>query len=351
MIFKAARPRVLPQVFPATTVPFLYALIGLPPAERALIESVFQLDTQDADLLVQTQETARAQLLIVNSDDDASVRALRERHRAALLLLVGRRVPGVDAPAIGRPLTVSAVMRVLGALPWTDELAASMDASARHLGNPSSLSLDSMPSTMSQADSSAFAPTTLSAPLHPTHPPVVARPPDSTPRAASQVTAPDVGAVADEADAPTDQLESTQLMPGMQPTVAADLDAPILVVARVGTRTLTLPRGLRRLGYRVQVVDGADAALARMAERPAQVVFLDHASLRDELLPLARVLAAGRETEDGAPHVAVVSRGGSPLERFRAHAAGCVWMKVPVERERLLAFLGKRGLRPDADPG
>ena len=331
-------------------MPFLYALIGLPPAERALIESVFQLDTQDADLLVQTQETARAQLLIVNSDDAASVRALRERHRAALLLLVGRRVTGVDAPAIGRPLTVSAVMRVLGALPWTDELAASMDASARRFGNPSSLPLDSMPPTMSPADSSAFAPTTLSAPLHPTQAPAVTRPPDSPPRPASQVTVPS-GAGADEADAPTEQLESTQLMPGMQPTVAADLDAPIVVVARIGTRTLTLPRGLRRLGYRVQVVDGADAALARMAERPAQVVFLDHASLRDELLPLARVLAAGRETEDGAPHVAVVSRGGSPLERFRAHAAGCVWMKVPVERERLLAFLGQRGLRPDADPG
>ena len=109
-----------------------------------------------------------------------------------------------------------------------------------------------------------------------------------------------------------------------------------------------MPRGIRRLGFRVRLIEGADAALAAFAQRPVDFVFLDQASLGDDLLPLARALTAQRPMPGHPPHVVVVARRGTAFDRLRARLIGCVWMVVPVDRERLLGFLARRGLHPTA---
>ncbi|NZA02130.1 hypothetical protein H0I39_10900 [Ottowia beijingensis] len=77
-------------------------------------------------------------------------------------------------------------------------------------------------------------------------------------------------------------------------------------------------------------------------------MFLDQASLGDDLLPLARALTAQRPMPGHPPHVVVVARRGTAFDRLRARLIGCVWMVVPVDRERLLGFLARRGLHPTA---
>ena len=127
----------------------------------------------------------------------------------------------------------------------------------------------------------------------------------------------------------------------------SDLDADVLVVAgALGQRSHTLPRGLRRIGVRVCLLEGADAALAAFKRQPLPFVFLDQVSLGDELMPLARALVALRPMPGQPPHVVVVARRGSAFERLRARLIGCNWMTVPIERERLLAFFARRGLHP-----
>ena len=127
----------------------------------------------------------------------------------------------------------------------------------------------------------------------------------------------------------------------------SDLDADVLVVAgALGQRSHTLPRGLRRIGVRVCLLEGADAALAAFKRQPLPFVFLDQVSLGDELMPLARALVALRPMPGQPPHVVVVARRGSAFDRLRARLIGCTWMTVPIERERLLAFFARRGLHP-----
>ncbi|HPP98295.1 MAG TPA: hypothetical protein PK853_09620, partial [Ottowia sp.] len=124
-----------------------------------------------------------------------------------------------------------------------------------------------------------------------------------------------------------------------------DRDADVLVVTgALGERSLTLPRGIRRLGYRVRLLDGPEAALAAFDRHPVPFVFLDQVSLGEQLLPLARALAARRGAGEQPPHVVVVARRGSVFDRLRAGRAGCHWMKIPIDGPRLAAFFARRGL-------
>jgi hypothetical protein len=67
-------------------------------------------------------------------------------------------------------------------------------------------------------------------------------------------------------------------------------------------------------------------------------------------LPLARALNALRSTPEQPPHLAIVARTGSAFDRLRARLAGCVWMKVPIDRDRLMAYLARRGVLRPAHP-
>ena len=334
-----------------------YILIGLNPSERSLLESLVALDPREEEQLVPVRRQEDAHLIIANGDDRTVVETLRANNPQALIVLVGQP-PGhavTDLPVLRRPLEMNAVIDVLSQLDWPSHLHSSEPTDFGFTFSPStnhpptqSPSTRSPPSehatSAAPQDSSAFAPTTASMVM----------------TAGATATHSDVAPVAAPAPAPAVSARATwttsehaPLAP-MAPSRPADaegftsdLDAEVLVVAgALGQRSHTLPRGLRRIGVRVCLLEGADAALAAFKRQPLPFVFLDQVSLGDELMPLARALVALRPMPGQPPHVVVVARRGSAFDRLRARLIGCIWMTVPIERERLLAFFARRGLHP-----
>lgn len=336
---------------------YTYVFVGLTPSERALLESLFALDDGEGDELVPVAAPEDAHLIVVNGDDASVVGCLRQNNPHALMVLVGQPVgPAVDGlsdlPTLRRPLEMVAVAEVLAGLDWPAELqpaappafVPSMDSQG---GAPTMLPPDTTPPESIQpgesrppvAPASSFAPTTASVPISVTPAPV------ST-LAGPAVSARATWAVSEQAPLLPPNPRAERKAWRTEPfTDDADADV-MVVVGSLRQRAHTLPRGIRRLGFRVRLVEGADAALAAYAQRPLPFVFLDQTTLGDALLPLARALSAQRPMPGQPPHVVVVARGGTAFDRLRARMIGCAWMAVPVERERLLAFLARRGLVP-----
>ena len=324
-------------------MPYTYAFVGLTPSERSLLESIFALDAAEGEDLAQVFKPAEADLLIVNGDDRSVVQRLQADNAGALLVLVGQP-PGAELaglPVLPRPLDMAGVVRVLSGLDWPDQ--------RRHPPSdfggtfspttlpPTRPPAESQPPAIDERDRQAFAPTTASAPLGgaeagAARPPVSARATWATPERVASAPAP----------AP---LAGDGGAHGLPDDAEADV---MVVVGPLGPKRHTLPLGLRRLGYRVRVVEGAELAERLLAQGVVSFVFLDQASLGEQMMPLARALSARRHAPDGLPHLAVVARHGSVFDRMRARMAGCVWMTVPIQRERLVAYFAHRGLIPNS---
>ncbi|MFD1710598.1 hypothetical protein FVQ98_07030 [Ottowia sp. GY511] len=332
-----------------------YVFIGLTPSERSLLASIFALDADegpgDALVPVGLDEAASApDLLIVNGDDLAVAQRLSEAYPRALLVLVGepRGAQAVRWPVMRRPLDLQGAVAVLSALDWPEpESGAPLPAPTQDdMGQDSvhAAPVTRPPSTAfpSEAMSSAFAPTTASAPLL-----SGSAPPPTQPLSArlawamSELEPPDAAPALRARPSPAEE-------PPRPPVRPADV---LVVHARRGGQSPSLARGLRRMGYAVKAVNSPDQALTEMAHQPALFVFLDQASLGAQLLPLARALNALRTAPTQPPHLAVVARRGSPLDRLRVRLAGCAWMPVPINRDRLAEYLERRGLpRPTDNP-
>lgn len=341
-----------------------YALVGLTPSERSLLESIFEFDGEADASLTQVREPKGADLLIVNGDDARVVERVRGQNPHALMVLVGqppRSQNSAGLPVLRRPLDLAGVVAVFNTLDWpepdrdsnlgqsgakvvsTNVRGAASEPSTMPLTIPPPESLSMAPSV--EVDAAAFAETTASAPL------INA---DAAPIVASvrqPVSARHSWAVSEPAAIDTAQPESQVARPGTPKSEAdvvpeGELPVDVIVVAlNQGSREPTLPHGIRRLGYRVQTVGSAQEAMVALDRQSAQFVFLDQHSLGGELLPLARAVAARRSALDQPPYTVVVARGGNAFDRLRARLAGCGWMPVPIDRTRLVSYFARRGLQ------
>lgn len=330
---------------------YTYAFVGLTPSERSLLESIFALDAAEGEDLAQVRQPEEADLLVVNGDDRAVVEGLRLANPRALMVLVGRPRGGepVDLPVLRRPLEMNGVVSVLGALDWPEPRLGSAAAGTpgvfAHTFGPSSAPPTVPPPVAAVHDPSAFALTTASMPVGASArvamaaAPLSARATWSTPeRPVERAAAPPPRA---------NPWESLAADPGAETEADDDGYADVMVViGPVGQRRPSLPSGIRRLGWRVRVVEGPERALELLGDVPPPFVFLDQQSLGEQLLPLVRGLKALRIASGQSPQLVVVARGGSAVERLSARLAGCTWMKVPIDRSRLQAYFAHRGLHP-----
>lgn len=352
-----------------------YLFVGLTPSERALLESLFALDRGHGDDMVPARFPGDAHLVVANGDDATVVERLRAEHPQALIVLVGRPAghAALALPVLQRPLNLAAVAGVFSQLDWPVHLQSSEPADFGFTFPSSSMAPASQPSQLvlpepprlsktpavapmmppGAVDSSAFAPTTLTAPLAAQDPVGAAIPPAPHVAPEPVIAAPvapmaRVAPVTPAAVSARASWVHSELAPPAAPASAHEVPPPapevMVIVGALGERSHTLPRGIRRLGLSVQLVE-AHEALTVFARQSADFVFLDQASLGDGLLALARSLVATRTAAGRPPHVVVVARRGSAFDRLRARLMGCTWMSVPIERERLAAFFVHRGRR------
>ncbi|MDO5624757.1 MAG: hypothetical protein Q4G71_08720 [Pseudomonadota bacterium] len=346
-----------------------YALVGLTPSERSLLDALF---AQEGEQLRRVNRTQDAHLLLVNGDDRATIERVRAENPAALLVLVGQpptaaRHALAHLPVMRRPLSVAGAVAVLGTLDWPDGAQSAASTGFDHTfgtstyppseplpppaapapPRPEAMRAPAAAASVASAvvaagDSAPFAPTTASAPISTQPPPALAAPAARVPMSARHTWA-----VSEPV--PVAPAIARRAMPEPPPSVPGDMwaepPADVLVVSlRPLPEASTLPRGLRRMGCSVRVMGSVREALAEIRRGTARFVFLDHASLGDQLLPLARAVNVGRAVPGQAPYLVVVAHGGSVFDRLRARMTSCTWMSVPLNRERLIAFFARRGL-------
>lgn len=340
-------------------------------------------------------------LLIVNGDDLEVVEQLHATHPEALLVLVGHPPggQGVRWPVMRRPLDLHGAVSVLGELDWPDtplerrvavrprpQAAALVSDGGQPSHQPPQLSQPSQPpssrpppTTFSSEDmSSAFAPTTARMPMSaaapaapppglsaraawamsereaaegPASSPAHHAPRPSVPMAASAPMPPLSVPPADTVLAADDDVSAADTagdaLPVPDPVAAAPSPrrADVLVVhSRRDGQMPSMVRGLRDMGYAVGAVGPQEDPVVAIKRHRAAFVFLDQHSLGKSALPLAREIAALRRSPAGPPHLIVVAREGSAFDRLRARMAGCGWMQVPIDGDRLASYLTRRGL-------
>ena len=340
-------------------------------------------------------------LLIVNGDDLEVVAQLHATHPEALLVLVGHPPggQGVRWPVMRRPLDLHGAVSVLSELDWPDtplerrmavrqrpQATVQVSDGGQPSHQPPQLSQPSQPpssrpppTTFSSEDmSSAFAPTTARMPMPaagpaaaqpglsaraawamsergaaegPASSPAHRPPPSSVPMAASAPMPPlsvppaDTVLAADEDVSAADT--AGHVLPVADPVAPAPSPrrADVLVVhSRRDGQMPSMVRGLRDMGYAVGAVGPQEDPVVAIKRHRAAFVFLDQHSLGKSALPLAREIAALRRSPAGPPHLIVVAREGSAFDRLRARMAGCGWMQVPIDGDRLASYLTGRGL-------
>ena len=360
-----------------------YAAVGLSPADRAQLALLFESGVVEGVRHQPAQGDGRPAFLVINADDRHALDDLRDLDPAPCVVLIGHTHWGTGWPVVPRPITAPALATAMR------QLAPLLPPAAPAFAHTSARAA-------LQADAGSAPPTMAS---------LAARPSRDELRAAYAVTTPSLppdmadssihavlrtrqgassGTAPDEADAPATVVDVSRADPDAGPSTRGDaratlsaapgsllarasapaphaafddarggaqaagsLLAQILIVAEFGTRSHTLPRGLRSLGYAVDTANGEAQALALLPTKAYRIVFLDQASLGSALWGLAKQMLAGRTLAGQPPHVAIVARRQGPLDRWRAHRIGCdAWMNVPLERERLIAFLARRGVRP-----
>lgn len=123
------------------------------------------------------------------------------------------------------------------------------------------------------------------------------------------------------------------------------LPAQVLVIAELGERTRTLPRGLRRMGFGVDVIGDPRHAMNTLADKEYRVIFIEQQATAGETVRCCKTLASAINALGQTARVVVVARRKSTIERWRALHAGCAeWMQVPLDRRRLLGFLTQHGI-------
>ena len=383
------KPTKIRAVIPSPVIQ-PYAAIGLSPADRAQLALLFERGVIDGVRYVPAEGAQQAAFLVINADDRHALDDLRALEPAPCVVLIGHTHWGSGWPVVPRPISAPALAAAMRQLaPLLPPAVPGFEHTSAHAGL-AGLGRAAAPASTPASTPVAAAP--AAAPLAARRRAVAATvdgTPDTDLQAAYAVTSPSLppdmadsvlrtalrqqharlrasGASEVRAAARGDSTLVDISMPSSGPASAtlvasppqapleasatlASAPAQILIVAEFGSRTHTLPRGLRALGYGVDTANGEAQALALLPTRAYRVVFLDQASLGPALWGLAKQMLAARTLAGQPPHVAIVARKQRPLDRWRAHRIGCdAWMNVPLERERLIAFLARRGVKPQA---
>ena len=327
---------------------FAYAFVGLRPSERQEIARLLSAACQDRAQLRLTVSGEHPDFLVINGDEPEVMARLKED--PAPVLAVGGEVEGLAR--VERPFKLSqaqAVMtRLLGKLPDTGRIGPESFQRDERFESGHAAGDD-----WDKRGSEYVHDTRLLEGVTTSHGSEFA-----SEYASRMELSPSELAMTE--DDPSDLLRlrraeyeertSHTLEPsGVSESVTHEwldvMPAQILVIAELGERTRTLPRGLRRMGFGVDVIGGPEHALASLAGKEYRVIFMEQQATASETVRWCKALVKVCEELSLKACVVVVARRRSAIERWRALRAGCaVWMLVPLDRRRLLSFLSERGI-------
>lgn len=345
------------------------AMLGLPPVERALMETVLLQDLQRGAGCEIVTDLARADLIVLGTDDVAVVRALQARRLSATVLLIGESDRGTGWRVLSRPVQPHALLeavahlKVRARVPTRRPASAVTPAPERQTAVPrfeatrafSARDLHAVRDRDDADGADLTRPLGLSVPVgarperRATQDPVDsgsvllwrdkkqetspwATPPEPSP----PTLLPDTGGLGSEfadsaaaSDAPRPQSDDAP----------ADMPA-VLIVGRARSPGSGLVTTLLESGFHVDSTADGERALARMTARRYSFVLLDAPSLGDETLAVCRALRGRARKLGYTPKLVVIASEKPWLRRVFAWLAGCdAWMVAPLRKRSFSKYL------------
>lgn len=287
-------------------------LLGFAPFEKATFESFFKLVGRRDTLYVIVPDVAKAQVLMVNSDNPTAVQwANASVSPPQKALFIGAADASGKWPAAPRPIKLTTVLGLLDVLTMADKSAAQQPAPAR-------------------AEAMIMAP-----------PPVV-------PAAAKLVQqAPTKGSVRQGSGGSRSRSDfgASNFMglgSAPPPVSAAQQYDDILVVDDSDIALKFMQNRLTRYGFRAELARSGEEALTRVATESYKFVFLDVMMEGLDGYQTCRAIKQRKNTSGRAPVVVMLTSRGGSIDKIRGGLAGCdAYLTKPLNEAELLKVLSK----------
>jgi CheY-like chemotaxis protein len=319
---------------------FAYAFVGMRPSECLEVGRLLAQACQDFAELRVAEASEHADFWVVNGNDVDSVRRVHAEGAVHVLAVGGE---GDDMLRVERPfdlrqaqLVLARLMRELPDNPWRDAPATVVESAYVKVAR------------WAERDSSGFSEYASDLELTPSELAMTEDEPSdlrmARRAAAHQRRMGHAGAAAGGPES-IRTLEPTGVFEPASQEWLDVLPAQLLGVADAGNRTRTLPKGLRRMGFGVDVMEGLPDALQAIARSEYRMVFLDQGGVGPDLVKWCKAFLQARNSQAQPLGVVVIARRKALWDRWRAMRAGCVaWMTVPLDRTELLGFLLQHGV-------
>ncbi len=316
---------------PQMPAAYRIAVLGFSEFERRTLASCFRLATGRDQRYVQEPLITAADYIVADADHAPSVQLVAAIERMGETVFVGHRAPPDARAWMARPIDPLHVMRELDALVVQNRLP---DPPVAGDGEPPSTAVQAV-----QREQAADEASPLLQRRDPT-PPAAPAPPatGATPAASARQRQPDAPAEA----------------PAAAPAVVLPPPSALLVDdSEIALRYLETR--LQRWGMRIDRASSSGQAIALLAQRDYDFVFLDLELGDDsELDGLALCHHIKRNQGEGAAlgsSVFIVSAHQTELDRVRGALAGCdAYLGKPLQDIDLRRLLVRHGLKPPPAP-
>jgi two-component system, cell cycle response regulator len=294
------------------------ALIGFTRFERATFESFFRLAAKRAPAYQHVEQLHEADFVVANADDATAVAEVQRMGKLAHSLMLGALAQPGAAQQLARPINLMLVVRALDTLALNGvPVSAGVQRVLADLGTTTSV-----------------------------------LPPGMDPRALVAAQAPAVAAPAPTGWAGAPRLADLKPVPPPVPHAAPPVAAPalragmdhILVVDDSDIALRFMANNLQRFGFEVHLVRSGQEAIARVAERHFEFVFLD--VMMDGLNGFQTCKAIKRSAyadNRPPPTVVMLTSRGAAVDKLRGTMAGAdAYLTKPLVEAELLKVVGDR---------
>ncbi len=287
---------------------FTVALLGFSQTERIALTSMIAL-SERRGLRYSIGEDYEADLVVVDSDNQAVMTALANSRSAADAVLIGDVARHLARAAVPRPVEWHRLLKQLDILVRTRQ----QDETENNPDSPPTLPLTGM---LDPVPSSTIVKA------------VIRGTADVRARARGDL------AQASKIRVPTDSLKAAR------PAAAPSFKGTVLVVGASAAVQDFVKTQLSAVCVETEASDSPESAIARTGERDYDCLIVDMSSGGIGAYATCRALKSRR----GAPRIVLIGHGVGPVDRMRARLAGAdAVLAKPLSRTQLLTTIGPIG--------
>ena len=335
--------------------PHKIVLLGFSPFERSTFESFFRLAARRPPGYLLVSQASEANLAVVNSDDQATLKAVVQNKPCGQVMLVGSTDGGTGWSLQRRPLNLMKVLanveQLLGGAPAAKPTAPIAPPAPIATSTPAIAApvFSARPAASQPARAFTQFPSHVSPPIAM---PSARIAPATAPAALTAASAVDRLTVQQRnsirlgtADFTSSKSDAGVLGAPTRPMSMNDSSSAVDHIMVVDDSDIALKfmrNRLTRFGFSADLVSSGEEALGRLNVRAYKFVFLDVMMEGLDGYQTCRAIKQRKYAEGKPPVVVMLTSRGGTIDKIRGTLAGCdAYLTKPLNERDLIAVLAK----------